>query len=242
MVKWGCTDIDVEDLPMARGLQDMLEFMGITAHVERSRSKGYHVWVFASDWVPAADMRRTLLLAHERSSTPIVEVNPKQENLEGLTHGFGNYVRLPYTPAAPLGRRVVIGGHGRFDVSLSHFLVDAKQTLCAPQTLAEYAGLWTPPEPRFVAPGANGGPIQWPDGDAVELARKAGALAYTIFKDGPLEGSDRSTTMARLAHICADNGLTPTETFKLLAGLPWSKFAGRADHDQQVLRLVEGAF
>jgi hypothetical protein len=168
-----------------------------------------------------------------------VEVNPKQENLEGLAHGFGNYVRLPY-PHPETGRQVVM--YGPDVCPLDEFLRAATQTLCAPQTLTEYAGLWTPPEPRFVAPGANGGPIQWPDGDAVELARKAGALAYTIFKDGPLEGSDRSTTMAKLAHICADNGLTPTETFKLLAGLPWSKFAGRADHDQQVLKLVEVAF
>jgi hypothetical protein len=92
---WGCSDIDVEDMPAAFNLREALEAGGVHAFVEKSRSKGYHVWVFASEPVLASDMRRMLLAAHQVADYPAREVNPKQEQLTSIMQ-YGNYVRLPY--------------------------------------------------------------------------------------------------------------------------------------------------
>ena len=62
---WGCSDIDIEDIDAAKLLKRTLESAGINAWIERSRSKGYHVWVFADGVVSAEDMRRMLLVAHQ---------------------------------------------------------------------------------------------------------------------------------------------------------------------------------
>jgi hypothetical protein len=80
-VVWGCSDIDIEDLGGARKIQSALSAVNVTSFVERSRSKGYHVWVFAEQVVPASDMRRMLLCAHQVAEYPAREVNPKQETL-----------------------------------------------------------------------------------------------------------------------------------------------------------------
>lgn len=97
-VVWGCTDIDLgfeRSLPMARNLRRALALLGITSWIERSRSKGWHVFVFAAGWLPAEHMRNALLFAHGVAGVPAKEVNPKQINGVEL----GNYLRLPYPGA-----------------------------------------------------------------------------------------------------------------------------------------------
>src|SRR5690606_36919034 len=56
-VKWGCSDIDNPDdlelaFVLARNLHTALRALGIESWVERTKGKGYHVWVFAEEWVP----------------------------------------------------------------------------------------------------------------------------------------------------------------------------------------------
>jgi len=90
-VRWGCSDIDIDDLDSARNLQVAFGMKSIPSFVEKT-VRGFHVWVFANDWIPAPIMRRAFLSAHEVIGLPPKEVNPKQEQVNGL----GNYVRLPY--------------------------------------------------------------------------------------------------------------------------------------------------
>lgn len=97
-VKWGCVDFDDgEDVSYghARNLQQMLAKFGITGWIERSRSKGFHVWVFADKWEPARVMRRGLLMACTLVGAPTREINPKAEGSDDPNF-LGNYVRLPY--------------------------------------------------------------------------------------------------------------------------------------------------
>ena len=90
-VRWGCSDIDIDDLDSARNLQVAFGMKSIPSFVEKT-VRGFHVWVFANDWIPAPIMRRAFLSAHEVIGLAPKEVNPKQEQVNGL----GNYVRLPY--------------------------------------------------------------------------------------------------------------------------------------------------
>ena len=88
-VWWGCSDIDVNDIDQARNIQLALKLKFIESWVERT-VKGFHVWVFANEPVPARVMRRALLAAHAVVKVPAKEINPKQEE----TSGYGNYVSV----------------------------------------------------------------------------------------------------------------------------------------------------
>jgi len=82
---------------------------GIPAHIERSRSKGYHAWTFMGDvGVPASKARgavRAILTAIGQNG---VEVFPKQDRLGGGAH-FGNYINAPlFGRLVPQGRTVFV--------------------------------------------------------------------------------------------------------------------------------------
>lgn len=109
---WSCIDID-KDLPLAaRDVADIYAHFGMGAWIERSRSKGWHVWVFHDGPVACriarAAGRAAVLLADLPDTT---EVNPKQDVLpEGK---LGNYVRLPYAKVDEhngFHRKMVEGG------------------------------------------------------------------------------------------------------------------------------------
>lgn len=92
---WSCVDID-QDLPeAARDVAEVYSHFGIRAWTERSRSKGWHVWVFHSEPVPCAVARAAGRAAVHLVDLPSsTEVNPKQDSLPAGK--LGNYVRLPY--------------------------------------------------------------------------------------------------------------------------------------------------
>ena len=93
-VKWGCCDIDTGDWDEAYRLAATLRAMGLVPHVERSRSKGWHIWVFSDGPVQAQAMRRALKVAYTTIDLQAREANPKQESLR--PDQLGNYVRLPF--------------------------------------------------------------------------------------------------------------------------------------------------
>ena len=100
MASWGCCDIDTGDWSEAYALASALRAMQMVPHIERSRSKGWHIWVFPTEPVTAAEMRRALKVAYAAIELPAKEANPKSETLK--PGQVGNYVRLPYKGA--LGR------------------------------------------------------------------------------------------------------------------------------------------
>jgi hypothetical protein len=94
MASWGCADIDTGLWSEAYGLATALSAMGLTPHIERSRSKGWHIWCFPTEPVPAMMMRRAFKVAYAAIELPTKEINPKSEVLR--QGQVGNYVRLPY--------------------------------------------------------------------------------------------------------------------------------------------------
>jgi hypothetical protein len=233
---WGCTDIDVEDYGAARLLQSTLGAAGIHSYVERSRSKGYHVWMFVSSPVSATSMRYAQLAAHQVADMKPIEVNPKQTDV--TLHKYGNYVRLPYMGGLvdkPV-RRVILDDDGE-PMSLDQFLSTVQVN--DPSLIDEVGAMYQPPKQTTVAWNLSD-----PSTDLAEGMRSIAPLGYVIWRDGPLEGRDRSTTLARLAHICAESGMPPSAATMVVrdADKRWGKFHTRVDGEEQIDKMIVKAY
>jgi hypothetical protein len=221
MTRWGCSDIDVPDLDAVRNLQTALAVKNVRTWVERTR-RGYHLWLFASAPVEAPIMRRCLLAAHQVCEYPAKEVNPKQDKVAG----YGNYVRLPYFGGwdkQPIERIMLDDNDAPMD--LAQFVFAAYDSLVSPDLIADVAKLWVAPTPKNVVMRSG------PPMSLGELRYMISPYSYTIMNNGPLEGSDRSNTLVRLAYRLRGDGLMPAEALTLLieADKKWGKFHDRED-------------
>ena len=235
LCSWGCIDIDFDDRQLARNIVGALAYKDIQGWIEQTR-RGYHIWVLPDvPLVPAADMRRCLMAACKAVGYDPKEVNPKQEVATGGK--VGNWVRLPYPggvnaterwliideriPSTATGDRLFpwLDQHGRSSA----------------QAIKDVAALWTPPPTPSLEIGTNAELSK-------DLTDKMSGLSYKIWKEGPLEGSDRSSTMFRLAALLKDDGLTPSEAFTVLSGAAWNKYLDRPNHDELVIDLIEKAY
>jgi len=237
-VVWGCSDFDLgmaESLDSAIKLHDSLLAAGVTSWIERSRSKGFHVWVFAEQPVPAQDMRNMLLAAHQVANLPAKEVNPKQVELK--TNQYGNYVRLPYPYAENLStthQRVVRIGDYTNAMPLAEFTSSAMKSRATATTIKHLAEFYKPPTPKL-APVS----IEY-DATLDEAMQVLSPLGKVIWRDGPLPTKDRSSTLAKLGYECAKTGLNPSQTKIILktADKRWGKYHLRPNGESEIDKLV----
>jgi hypothetical protein len=259
-VTWGCIDIDGHGFPLdgrddpdydrkqpqwhdwekmerlAHNLVKALGFKNVPAVVEKTRN-GFHVWVFPKDeTVPAQVMRRALMAACKVCKYDPDEVNPKSEVLaEGK---IGNYVRLPYNHGwNDRKERFFLDPATRKPIGLAAALDVAERSLAETSNLESCAALWTPPRKTTVVDTSVAAPA---------VVAQLRGLARTIWSEGPLPGSDRSSTLAHLAHLCREDGLSMDDTYAVVcsADLRWGKFqpAGRTDAVEQLTAITERAF
>lgn len=236
-VVWGCSDIDIEDLAGARKIQSALSAVKVVSFVERSRSKGYHVWVFAEEVVPASDMRRMLLCAHQVAEYPAREVNPKQETL--ATGQYGNYVRLPYFNAEDMtdSHRRILNEHNE-PMSLQDFVELAVVSKTPTNIISELAKLWQEPVAQHTVLDLS------QSVSVKEALAQLSPLGKVIWRDGPLPTKDRSTTLARLGHECVRSCMSPSETKIVLvdADKRWGKYHLRPNGELEIDKLVVRVF
>lgn len=254
---WGCIDIDGKDFPLpdstdewdweqmlnlANNLVTLLGVKDIMAHIERTKN-GYHVWVFPEEpLVLAATMRRALMAACVALSYDPKEVNPKSEGPRPGTKGYGNFVRLPYGG--------VLGGAERKDrffvrpgidpnrmQALLPALVRIEANRTPTANLEAVAKLWTPPP-------APSNEVNYEAGlDVENVLHLCDGRSYTVWKDGPLPGSDRSSTLVRLTHMLIERGLTATQTYAVVnsADKRWGKY-NEQGRPEELAHIVEGAY
>jgi len=224
-VLWGCVDFDEGDEPSyihAMNLYTILSHFGIATWLEKSRSKGWHCWVFADDWIPATTMRRALLGATETAKAPIKEINPKQETM--AQGQVGNYVRLPYPNGWESNlRRCVIDPATSEVLPPTTFASVALQTRATLQMIEEVMGLWKAPAKPKPRPMAYV--------DAPVNAGRMGPLSKHILRSGPKEGNDRSSTLWTLANSLYRDGVSYSEALDVMyeADRRWGKFLERDD-------------
>lgn len=245
-VKWGCIDIDEgyeRGLLIAKNLHTALGYLGITAWIERTKGKGYHVWVFAESWVPAVDMQLALRAACQVVDYTPKEVNPKQTELEAGQ--LGNYVNVCYAKQwADQGKRVVLYSYAPEDgyYGLSAFLDNAEANLTPPAVIAEVAALYKrPPPPK---------PVHWSAPRGVG-ERSPKGVALKMIEEGPYPSVhtgrvDRSAALVRLANLLHDDHFTPAEALywvQFFDGRPdMLKYIGRRDAEDRYREIVERAY
>ena len=236
-VYWGCVDFDEgedDSLIHAKNLELVLNRMSIKGWIERSRSKGYHVWVFFEKPTPATKVREGLLAACQIVDAPVKEINPKQTELTGK--GWGNGVRLPYPAGRQPGRNVILSG-GR-EMDLESFTASAHGSRCAQPSWIALSAIYRPPAPL---PAVDWG-----------VARAGGdldGLAASIRRNGPRPeankpAGDRSATLFSLACAMLKQGHTPGDTLAELrsADIDWGgKYAARLDGEKWLRTTVDNA-
>lgn len=101
-------DLDEMDTEPVMALQQLATGLGLEPLIERSKSKGWHLWFFAdeSGW-EARLIRQLLRWMTAEINLPGVEVFPKQDRIE--PSGFGNFIYLPLDGLlVPKGRTLFV--------------------------------------------------------------------------------------------------------------------------------------
>jgi len=241
-VGWGCVDFDTtEAQDHATKLYDALMEAGVQSWIERSRSKGYHVWVFADRPVLATLMRQMLIVACHVAEVPTTEVNPKQTTL--AKGSYGNYVRLPYAgileDAYTDKQRIIERDHVNYHMPhppmpFMDFVTLANASRVSSETIAHISSMYQPPVKQTAI-----GVVAY-DATLDEAMQLLSPLGKVIWRDGPLTGKDRSSTLAKLGHETVRSGLNPSQTKIVLrtADQRWGKYHLRHDGDLEIDKLV----
>ena len=80
----------------------------MAAYLERSKSKGYHVWICFSKAVPARKVRMVLRHILHEIESPSTEIFPKQDFISG-SDSFGNFINAPlFGKLVPEGKTIFI--------------------------------------------------------------------------------------------------------------------------------------
>ena len=104
-------DFDVNDGELPLTFVRMARESGIPGYIERSKSKGFHIWVFLGQrGVPAWKPRAVVGHILETMGQPATEVFPKHDKLTGAAK-YGNFINLPlFGGYAARGRTVFVDG------------------------------------------------------------------------------------------------------------------------------------
>ncbi|MBN2561520.1 MAG: hypothetical protein JXQ75_11380 [Phycisphaerae bacterium] len=100
-------DFDTPDLCPVIDFVDAAARYNLPTYVERSKSKGHHVWVFFNE--RGVEAYKARLIAHhvlDEIGQQSVEVFPKQDRID-VDNGYGNFIFAPlFADLVPAGRTV----------------------------------------------------------------------------------------------------------------------------------------
>lgn len=88
-------DFDKENSLLPIGFVNSAKHYEISSYIERSKSKGYHVWIFFTEnGVPAAKARLVAQHILDVIEAPETEIFPKQDSLNSDSP-YGNFINAP---------------------------------------------------------------------------------------------------------------------------------------------------
>ena len=221
----------------AKNVHQVLRQLGVTGWVERSRSKGFHLWVFFTEPMMARVVREGLIGACDIVDAPTKEVNPKQVTLVGKK--VGNGVRLPYHADREPGQNEVVNPLASYSQIPPHsFVAQALENRTDPAAWGAVHDLYKQNEPAPVKRTSYS-----------YTGRRLTGMAEAIRRNGPQRTpdkphGDRSTTLFSLACHMIRQGYRDGDIFTELkeADEDWGgKFAKRPDGDERLQNVLEAA-
>ena len=230
-VNWLAVDLDEgePDFVHACNLQRLLERFGIQSWIERSRSKGFHVWVYLRQPLTAEMGREAMLGACRLVDVPTKEVYPKQTVLEGK--GFGNCLLLPYPNMGNPGRQVVVDMHNE-PYMLDDFVETAWESRASSHAIRSIHALYQEQHSK---------PISQVDQVRVRDDDNFGYIARRIWEGDIRE--DRSNALYAFACSLFRQNYSDYTVLHLTGQLDErvGKFVGRSDRDRRLEELVTNA-
>lgn len=194
--RFGAIDLDRDDLDLVLKIREELWDIGLKqTFIERSKSKGYHIWVFFSGPVRAKEVRHILNSILSKLNLTL-EVFPKQDYLK--RGEIGNYINLPYFGAIKHTpeRRVILDNKNLTPAPLDSFLSMAEKLLIEPYVIeAILEELPELPGDTSVARERQRG-IEDFDINSLRVSDKAKKLILGDYSQGPnsmLEVTDSET-------------------------------------------------
>lgn len=100
-------DFDIDEICLPISFIAGAKRFGLFAYIERSKSKGYHAWMFFEEPVEAKKARLVARKILTDMGKPDTEIFPKQDSLAGNTN-YGNFIN------APLFGKLVVQGRSVF--------------------------------------------------------------------------------------------------------------------------------
>ena len=241
-VAWLAIDWDEGEpsLVHALNVQELLFQLDVVSFVESSRSKGYHLWVFLDEDIPAQMGRNSMMTACQIVDAPTKEVYPKQVTMPAK--GYGNGIRLPYAQTRPEGRQEALRAPQSnqlitTNLSLEEFIESAHSSLTDRQKIVKLASLYEPP--------ATAQPIPVPKFSHTRVGADFKFVARDIWDNGP-KHNDRS--LALFSFACSLFRQRYSENAVLewtrQCDLKWGqKFATRGNEgEKQLYKLVTDAY
>lgn len=236
---WAAADLDQpgtalwhkgpDDAMPALTLMKSLSYYGVNQglFLEKTKSKGWRVWVFFSAPVPAKDVRRLFRAALCRAGLPpSIEIFPKQDFVSKPTPDnrfpVGNYVHLPYfggEPSGDRGGRVMVDPQTLIPISIDDFL--------------RYCG-------RFPA---DAFPLVLGNLPQAETNQKSGHTLEEIVRilSQPRAVGERRPTLIKLAGYLRYRGIPEEVALALL--LPWAeRLFSESLSPEEVERHVRGIY
>ena len=230
-VNWLAVDLDEgePDFVHACNLYRLLGRFGVQAWIERSRSKGFHVWVYLRQPLTAEMGREAMLGACRLVDVPTKEVYPKQTVLEGK--GFGNCLLLPYPNMGNPGRQGVVDLHDE-PYGLDEFVETAWASRATAHAVRSIHALY---QERHLKPIAKVEQVRVRDDD------NFGYIARRIW-DGDIQ-QDRSNALYAFACSLFRQNYSDYTVLHLTGKLDErvGKFVGRNDRDRLLEELVTNA-
>lgn len=197
-----------DDTP-AHNLIEVLVYYGANQglYLEKTKEKGWRVWLFFSTPVLAKDVRRLFFAAFDKAKLPrSIEVFPKQDVIAKPTpqntHPVGNYVNLPYFGGGPSGPR-----KGRVFVDLK-----AGAPIPLQQLLSDFQTLYSDAMPLIL----DNLPKERPQ---AKLGHKPDEIVAMLSK--PLAVGERRPTLIKIAGYLRFRGIPEEVAVALL--LPWAE-------------------
>jgi len=127
---WGAIDVDFyQEKGLHEDIAARIAEIGLPLVMTRSKSGGAHLWVFFSEPVSAAEVRRSLLAFCKQLKLPKehIDIFPAQDQSKDL----GNWMNLPY-----FGEQChCLGSTGSEELTLDQFLAYADERVVHPQDL-----------------------------------------------------------------------------------------------------------